>query len=312
MPTKVKLRSDNRKLGRIVTLDRTFDTCPEECRFLDNGCYATGRWEYFIGRYGLDDWRDAVEIVTVGAPRGSLVRLHAVGDVMYTDPDARRVVDHDYVAALNTLFTSERTDLTPLLFTHAWRLLPASAFGFPVNASCETPTDLPDALAAGYQPSFVTVDPDDPLFGTALADGRRVIRCPEQTLPEQVTCDSCRLCTKDWPQRTAVGFVVHGQAQVRATRAVTAAKDGLWGGRQLPWLEAAARVVAAAAAPLTVRQITDEIDRVGYRDLRRAKTPTQTLARDLRLAAASGDRRFVRVGTCWTAPPQEVSRTGGS
>lgn len=299
MATKVKLRSGNRKLGPIVTVDRTFDTCPPECRFLDSGCYATGRWEYFIARHGLADWRDALALVRDRAPGGSLVRLHAVGDVMRTTPDGRREVDHAYVAALRELFTVHRRDLVPLLFTHAWRRLPASAFGFVVNASCETPDDLPAALAAGYQPTFVTVDPDDPLFGTAWQGGRRVIRCPEQVRPGDVTCESCRLCTKAWERRTVVGFVTHGQAWARANRAVTAARDGRWGGRELSWLDAAERVMVRRVQPASVSELVAEIVARGYRDTRRAKTPAQTLARDLRLAVARGDDRFVQVGTRW-------------
>lgn len=71
-------------------------------------------------------------------------------------------------------------------------------------------------------------------------------------------------------------------------------------GSQLSWVDAAAKVLRSASGALTVAELVDAIEEAGLRDTSDARTPKQTLARDLRRAAARGDKRFVREGTRWT------------
>jgi hypothetical protein len=185
-------------------------SCPPTCKLLiERSCYA------MYGRVNLHQLRARLRTFDlaawlVGLPTFGKVRHNVSGDIF-----ARSRPDMRYIAAM-LAGHALRQDLRGWTYTHGWRSLswlPARLAGLPglaVNASCDTPADVRDALAAGWP--AVTVVPE-----TAIGDtdcGAYIVRvCPQQVRPG-VTCASCMLCAM--PERAragrpiVIGFRVHG------------------------------------------------------------------------------------------------------
>lgn len=206
--THVVVASTNAKLGRMSATYRTRTSCPTTCPFMRNGCYADGRIFSISEKHGDDDPKFEKLIALENSIReGGAVRLNVSGD--FLDDEERP--DKAYIDACNEL-SRRRPDVTFISYTHAWRQLSPDDFVFTVNASCETPEDLTEAMAAGWQ--AVVVD-DGTLIGTKVAD-RNVLQCPQQ-YREGVTCDSCRACGQDTPTRPVIAFMIHGVTRNKAT-----------------------------------------------------------------------------------------------
>jgi len=216
MRTLVVKVSENAKTGKVSATYRPETSCPNTCPLFGQGCYA----ENHIGgsaslkqradTYGKDSL-DAVYALAVSIPKGGTLRLNVSGD--FLGEDGR--LDRDYAAACNSLAIT-RPDVTIIAYTHAWRKLSPKDFDFTVNASCDTPADVADAIAAGWATSVV--EPGH-IFDGQTIGGRRVITCPNVT--RGVQCIDCKLCSR--PTRATIAFPVHGARKGAAGRAVTAA-----------------------------------------------------------------------------------------
>jgi hypothetical protein len=182
-----------------------------------NGCYADGRIFAISEKYGKDDpeHSELVALAETIKPGGA-IRLNVSGDFL---DDAGRV-DKAYIDACNEL-ARRRPDVQFIAYTHAWRQLSPTDFEFTVNASCETPQDLLEAMTAGWQ--AVVVD-DGTLVGTKVGD-RNVLQCPQQ-YREGVTCDSCRACAADTPTRPVIAFMIHGATRRKAANSLAAQREG--------------------------------------------------------------------------------------
>jgi hypothetical protein len=203
-------------------------SCPPTCKLLiERSCYAL--W----GRVNLHQMRARVrrfDLVgwLVGLPTFGKVRHNVSGDVF-----RRRRPDMRYIAAM-LAGHALRPDLRGWTYTHGWRSLawlPARLAGLPglaVNASCDTPVDVADALAAGWP--AVTVVPESTVGDVDC--GAYVVRvCPQQVRPG-VTCASCMLCAMPDRRRAGrpivIGFRVHGSgAALAGDRLAAQASTGL-------------------------------------------------------------------------------------
>jgi len=189
-------------------------SCPTTCTLLNRGCYAQS------GRVALQQ-RDR-HSTTDGdtflrelgrIPHGAYIRLHVAGDIM-TDkgPDGSDTVDHAYLTAI-IAGARRRPDLTIYGYTHAWRQLgtaPDTPDNLTLNASCDTPADVEQARALGWQTT--TVVPADTPW---RRNGDTVI-CPEQTAG--IPCADCQLCMRDRP--LTVAFRAHGAGRRKAEAAL--------------------------------------------------------------------------------------------
>lgn len=221
-------RSQNRKIGAAAVTYAAQASCPDDCAFLNAGCYAEGATLGMLTRRlnanaaeasALDVALEEAAAIDAISPayHGQPMRLHTVGDCA-TEASARIVSS----AAARWVARGGGDVWT---YTHAWRVVPREAWGeVRVLASCETPLDVPLAHERGYATAIVVDDfPGDRLYHL---DGQPVIPCPAQT--RGVPCTDCRLCFGADRLRdtgTTIGFSIHGDnATVRQARGVLSGK----------------------------------------------------------------------------------------
>jgi hypothetical protein len=101
-------------------------------------------------------------------------------------------------------------------YTHNWREIPREAFGsISMLASCDKPSDIDQAKAAGYATAIVVSE--FPKGNKAfMSGGNRIIPCPNQTASDDkpVQCVDCKLCFRDDKLRAhdiTIGFRAHGR-----------------------------------------------------------------------------------------------------
>lgn len=209
--THIVAQSGNAKTGVMPVTYRTSDTCPTDCPLLPRslggagGCYGTGRIFGIAGKYATI-MSESQAVAKLGrAPRDArYMRDRVVGDLVAPDG----TFDRDYVQAIARV--AGKVGLTVFGYSHAWRLMSAddvaetSASGYVLNASCETESDVREAVMLGLP----TVLAGDSWTVGEMVAGRRVVQCPAQVRSD-VTCASCGLCAK--PARACtVLFTLHG------------------------------------------------------------------------------------------------------
>jgi hypothetical protein len=217
--------SGNEKTGAVSTTYVSQASCPKECAFFNEGCYAesgmAGIWTNRLNKQvgGKDVDVDASEIALDEAKAiDSLtgqndLRLHVVGDCR-TGSAAR------IVAAAERFMG--RFGRRVWSYTHAWRKVARSSWGkVSILASCETVAHVVDAMAQGYAAALV-VDkhPED---GKAYKVGEIVmIPCPAQT-KDGIQCVDCKLCWRDeWllEAKRCITFEAHGSGAKKVRQAL--------------------------------------------------------------------------------------------
>lgn len=217
-----KLTSDPR--ARRVSVTRAAQaSCPTDCPFLQNGCYAE---QAHAGIHSArlnaaaelatprDVARAEARAILADWPRdGRPLRLHEVGDCR-TRESAR------IVARAVERAQSEGAGAS-WAYTHAWRRVERSDWGaVSILASCERSADASAADARGYGVALVAPDWEAG-EARARAAGLRGVRCPAQTgaAPD---CASCRLCFRAdrlRDARAAILFAPHGSGARRVREA---------------------------------------------------------------------------------------------
>jgi len=231
MLARLTVKTSNRKLtrdpnGRPVSQTSAAQaSCPTECPFYGNGCYAESGPQGIHTRRlnaGADNVppdviaADEAEAIYSQWPRdGRLLRVHVVGDCR-TWYAARLVSD-----AVDVAQSEGAGDAFG--YTHAFARVPRSAWG-PVSvlASVETPDDVRLANQNGYAPAIVAESRAAGMQRLAAA-GVRGIGCPAED--GNADCESCRLCTRADTLRDSgrgIVFVAHGSGTRKVSAAVAA------------------------------------------------------------------------------------------
>lgn len=215
--TLIALRSDNKKTGPVaLAVSRTQESCPTTCALYGAGCYAenygVGGSATIFQRAEKGGEPDYVELrLRIRKLRkGEVVRLNVSGDYLKDDGTP----DLEYIEITNTI--PRWVDV--LSYTHAWRLMEPGWFFDHArpNASCDTPADAAEAIAAGWK--AVVVDPDGGIPGTRIA-GALAVSCPAET--KGIQCIDCRLCARQ-NRPSVVVFQIHGTKKRKAREAVMA------------------------------------------------------------------------------------------
>lgn len=212
---RVMAESRNTKLGPIAATYVSQASCPRDCPFYKNGCYAEHPPMAWSMTRVLN--RSTVRSPAVLArhearlvdklPADRDLRLHVLGDTR-TVGAAQRLgaAARRYIARGAAKGRAVRV----FSYTHGWRSVPRSAWG-PVSvlASCETAAQAKTAMARGYAAALVV--PVFPGKAVYTDGGVRVVPCPAQTAG--TTCSACRLCGNADRLLAAglvIGFAVHG------------------------------------------------------------------------------------------------------
>ena len=207
-------KSGNKKLGDASATSAAQVSCPPDCPFFEDGCYAeNGPQGWTTAR--LNKAAEAMEASAMDAAHAEAeairslsgkrdLRLHVVGDCR-TAEAARTVA----AAAEEHKAKHGKAAWT---YTHASADVPREAWGsVSVLASCESPADIPAARQRGYATALVVAKfASDKAYTLA---GERVIPCPEMT-GRASGCTDCRLCFDDARLRSArltIAFEAHGQ-----------------------------------------------------------------------------------------------------
>lgn len=211
-----KLVGDRKDVLFYATYREVGTTCPTTCPLLNAGCYAQAGNVAIQMRGRVSDADGDVYLRELARiPHGATMRLHVSGDVLKDgDANGSDTLDVDYLNALIEGAVS-RPDVTFYGYTHAWRLIDRDTFAFPdnfvLNASCDTPDDVAEARAAGWDTT--TVWPQD-------VQGKRhgtTVVCPNQTVG--LSCADCRLCMKSSRPLT-VAFLAHGASKNKVSRRI--------------------------------------------------------------------------------------------
>lgn len=219
------LKSRNAKTGDIPVSTTSAETCPSDCPFKGQGCYAEGyplkgRWDE-VTRGERGGSLSGFVAMVAALPENQLWRHNQAGDL----PGDGATIDRGGLLAIANANKGKRG----FTYTHYNALdnaenraaiATANALGFTVNLSANNLAHA-DALAElGIGPVATVLPHDFDGRKTTTPNGRMVVQCPA-TYRDDVTCKTCQLCQRQ-ANRAIVGFPAHGNSKKRATAAMAA------------------------------------------------------------------------------------------
>lgn len=217
--------SRNAKTGPIPVSMSVKQTCPDACPLKAGGCYASGgpinlHWLRLSNGFTGMLWAEFVQAVK-GLRRGQLWRHNQAGDL----PGENNTIDGTALAQL------VQANAGKLGFTYTHKpvlqgqcgkaivtanrkaIADANKGGFVVNLSANTLAHADELADLGIGP-VVTLLPSTQTANTVTPKGRKVVICPA-THMDNVSCDSCRLCSKG-NRSHIIGFPSHGVSTRKA------------------------------------------------------------------------------------------------
>jgi len=214
-PVIVVEASRNAKIGEgeASATYAPIKTCPRDCAFLNNGCYAqsgfcdirTRAMNEAAEDYSVAEIMEAEVRRIVRLTGTKPLRLHVAGDC--PDGDSAGILARA-CARYNAI-----KDMPVWTYTHNWKRIDRECWGsISVLASCETTHDVVEALERGYAASMVST------YYQKEAGGVSYIKCPAQFGDK--TCVTCKICFSDKALRRtskAIFFETHGHKRQAAT-----------------------------------------------------------------------------------------------
>jgi hypothetical protein len=211
------IKSKNVKTGEIPVTTTTADTCPPDCAFKDNGCYAGSgplalHWAKVTSGERGDTWSGFIAKVQ-SFKDGQLWRHNQAGDLA---GDGKRL-DADANDQLADANTGKRgftyTHYPVLTDKHNAQVVKRmNEKGFVVNLSGNNLAHA-DALYDLDIAPVTTVLPETQTTNTTTPKGRKVIVCPA-TIRDNVSCATCQLCARN--REAIIGFPAHGTSKRKA------------------------------------------------------------------------------------------------
>lgn len=233
--------SSNKKTGDIMQSYSSRSTCPKDCVFKNNGCYAEGYHTKMVWDR-CEDKNDARYVINgeqlkIGLLEGAFNRLRknpACDSILF-----RHNVAGDLAVEGTNLIDVNRVDTIAVAiegankvageiikgytYTHCNIDLNASDIihdaahkRFLINASCETVDEVKHAKSLGINAVIASVDPKE-TEKELKAVGLYGAQCPAQ-VNEGMDCDRCQLCAKN--RKVVIIFEVHGQSKGKARRVI--------------------------------------------------------------------------------------------
>jgi hypothetical protein len=223
----------NTKIGRAALTYTARQSCPEDCAFRGEGCYADFDNVLHVWNRSShgNEFLSPLDIARAEAkaidelPADRDLRLHVAGDSKTTEGTvllaaaaaryiARGARPVKKLTHRDMHWKKRGYKVLPVkvwAYTHAWREVPRSAWGvIAVLASCETAADVAEAKARGYAAAITSAGFDT--FRTHNYLGLKVTPCVAQT-HGNTTCVECRLCFDDtrlFKNDLVIGFETHG------------------------------------------------------------------------------------------------------
>ena len=233
--------SSNKKTGDIMQSYSSRSTCPKDCVFKNNGCYAEGYHTKMVWDR-CEDKNDARYVISGEHLKNGL--LEGVFNKLRKDPTRNSIlfrhnVAGDLAVEGTNLIDVKRVDaiagaieganrvvgeiIKGYTYTHCNIDLNASDIihdaahkRFLINASCETVDEVKHAKSLGINAVIASVDPKE-TEKELKAVGLYGAQCPAQ-VNEGMDCDRCQLCAKN--RKVVIIFEVHGQSKGKARRVI--------------------------------------------------------------------------------------------
>lgn len=213
--------SNNVKTGPMPVSTTTFETCPNDCPLMNNGCYAgfgplSIHWRKVTEGLRGVSW-EAFCVLIDKLPKGILWRHNQAGDL----PGNRISVDRDAMRKLIKANKGKRG----FTYTH-YNVINnkenqeivryANNNGFTVNLSANNlaHADLLVKVNCGPVVTLLSKEIEGKQKITTQ-DGNIVVVCPA-TYNDEVSCYSCGLCAHV-KRKTIVGFPAHGNNKNKAS-----------------------------------------------------------------------------------------------
>jgi hypothetical protein len=228
-------KSSNAKTGPMPVSTTSKETCPRDCPFMGNGCYAeSGPLAFLWANLSKvenagDTFKNGKATMTslpwsgftakVSAlPEGTVWRHNQAGDLPNTFGMISDTLMTELVAANRGKRGFTYTHHNVLQNEHNRNVVAfANREGFTINLSGNNLAHA-DALADLAIAPVVTVLPAS-VHGKAdiaTPKGRKVVVCPA-TYRDDVSCATCKLCSvRD--RNVIVGFPAHGTGKAKASR----------------------------------------------------------------------------------------------
>lgn len=202
--------SGNKKTGPIPVTTTSANSCPPNCSFKGNGCYAEHgplaiHWRAVSNGTRGDTFDELLEEIGT-IRRNALWRHNQAGDLT---PEAPGKIDGTALMKLAMANKGRRgftyTHYLPTPHNRA-QIRAANLAGFTVNLSAETLAQADEYAELGVAP-VVVVLPADARRATKTPAGRHVIVCPAVT--GNTDCLNCGICQQR-DRSAVVGFPAHG------------------------------------------------------------------------------------------------------
>ena len=213
--TGVVAQSGNGKLGKNVfsTYRPVGVTCPSDCEFLDNGCYAQKYHSDLSAKHApVDPERFDAEMTLKALPialgkrkKPNLVRFHTSGDVLLN-----KELQNEYINVLvkwATIFM-ERIQIPVINYTHAWKMKGAEVLQNFSRASVHNVADAVKANAQGWHVAIaVEKDKIEQTKQELKNVGLHGVGCAFQT--HGIQCEKCKLCVVKGSDKRVIMFWEH-------------------------------------------------------------------------------------------------------
>jgi len=224
------LRSRNKKVGPVPVSTTSRSSCPTDCPFKDNGCYAAlgplalfwnkvdageagGDWDTFCGQVAdLPDnqfWRHNQAGDLPG--NGKHIDIVAMSKLVAANK-GKRGFTYTHYEARQTIANGPTNNAVIKL---------ANENGFTVNLSANNLEHADELADLDIGPVVVVLPADHNKRNVNTPGGRNVVTCPA-TYRADVSCATCQLCQKR-NRKSIVGFPAHGAAKRKASAIAEAA-----------------------------------------------------------------------------------------
>ena len=211
--------SSNVKIGKVPVSTSGKQTCPSECPFKDNGCYADNgplaiHWKAVSeGRRGFQSFAEFCAAIA-SLPAGQFWRHNQAGDLAGNNSGTIDALKLQKLCEANEGkrgFTY--THYNPFSIMNAAAIKAANLLGFTVNLSANNLKQADQYAKLNIGPVVVTLPHNAPKLGNRTPGGRVVTVCPAQT-QDDMTCEKCQLCQVS-NRKTIVGFLAHGSRKAK-------------------------------------------------------------------------------------------------
>lgn len=213
----ITMKSNNKKVGKIPVSTTSASTCPDDCPFKKDGCYADGgplamHWaKVTSGERGVT-WPIFIGFIRNLLP-DTLWRHNQAGDL----PGDGDTLDATACFELSEANKGKRgwtyTHYDVLNNKHNANVVQQMVRdGFVVNLSGNNLAHADDLYDTRVAP-VTTVLPSDQMTNTVTPKGRKVVVCPA-VVKDDVSCEDCQLCAR--LRDAIVGFPAHGNGKKKA------------------------------------------------------------------------------------------------